>query len=67
MSLNISLRPSGSTWTEALAHAIDMAVERLDQAVRSTIKDLRGDFRRDIHAMRVRRLTAHGGSSQSLL
>lgn len=66
MSLNITLRPSGATWTEALTHRFDVMLERLDDLVRGFAKDLRSDFRRPAHETRVRRLVARGCSGQAL-
>jgi len=66
MSLNITLRPSGATWTEMFTHKFDVMLERLEDMARGVAKDLRSDFRRPVHETRVRRLAAHGCYGQAL-
>ncbi|HEX4893213.1 MAG TPA: hypothetical protein VFV47_07975 [Hyphomicrobiaceae bacterium] len=63
---NITLRLS-STWSEALLHRFDVALDRLEHAVRTYFADPTGDFDRATQDTRIRRLAAHGCCGQALI
>ena len=63
---HITLRLS-ATWSETILHRLDVALDRVEQAVRNLFADNSGDFRQAAHAARVRRLAAHGCSGQALM
>ncbi len=63
---NITLRLS-STWSEALLHRFDVALDRLEQAARTFFADAQGDFTKSAQDTRIRRLAAHGCSGQALM
>lgn len=62
---NITLRLS-STWSEALLHRFDVALDRLEHAARTFFADPAGDFTRATQDTRIRRLAAHGCGGQAL-
>ncbi|HET6158240.1 MAG TPA: hypothetical protein VFE34_07855 [Dongiaceae bacterium] len=63
---HITLRLS-TTWSETLLHRFDLALDRLERAVRSLLAAQPRDLGQAAHAARVRRLTAHGCSGQALM
>ena len=63
---NITLRLS-SSWSEALLHRFDMALDRLEHAARTFFADPQGDFTQAAQETRMRRLAAHGCSGQALM
>lgn len=63
---NITLRLS-SSWSEALLHRFDMALDRLEHAARTFFADPQGDFTQAAQDTRMRRLAAHGCSGQALM
>ena len=63
---HITLRLS-STRTEALLHRFDVALDRLERAIRTFFADPQGDFRQAAQDTRIRRLAAHGCSGQALM
>lgn len=63
---NITLRLS-STWSEALLHRFDVALDRIEQAARAYFGDPAGDFTRAAQDARIRRLAAHGCGGQALM
>ena len=56
-----------ATWSETLLHRFDVAMDRLELAVRALSADKHSDFREAVHATRVRRLAAHGCNGQALM
>jgi hypothetical protein len=56
-----------SGWSEAALHRFDLALDLLERAARSLLADKDGSFGREIQAVRVRRLAAHGCSGQALI
>jgi hypothetical protein len=64
---NITLRSPGATWSEALQHRFDAALDFLEQAARRLLAERRGDFGKAAHAARIRRMAAHGCNGQALM
>jgi hypothetical protein len=62
----ITLRPS-STWSEALLHRFDVALDRLEHAVRAFFAEPHGDFLQAAQDTRIRRMAAHGCSGQAMM
>jgi len=56
-----------SDWSEAVLHRFDLALDLFERAARSLLADKDGSFAREIQAVRVRRLAAHGCSGQALI
>jgi hypothetical protein len=56
-----------SGWSEALLHRLDLTLDLLERMARSLLVDKDGSFGREIQAVRVRRLAAHGCSGQALI
>lgn len=63
---HITFRLSG-TWSERLLHRLDVALDRLEQAMRDVFADKHDDFREAAHAAQIRRLAARGCSGQALM
>lgn len=62
---NITLRLS-STWSEALLHRVDVALDRVEHKARRFFADPTGDFTQSAQDTRIRRLAAHGCGGQAL-
>ena len=56
-----------STWNERLLHRFDVVLERIEHMVRSWLVDQPRDLDQSIHAARIRRSVARGGSGQALI
>lgn len=63
---NITLRLS-SSWSEALLHRFDVALDRLEHTARTFFADPTGDFTQAAQDTRIRRLAAHGCGGQALM